>query len=111
MIGRFRLNWNILEAHQIPCQAEANSGHSMLGAQVLRTSLQDPMLIFVKKGLAKNLMVSNNEPLCVTQIKQELVNDLMKNGQLQNLHVVKKNVIINPLRISINVKKINLTMT
>jgi len=102
---------SMTEAHQILCQAEAKSGHSMHGAQVFKIFLEDPLLIFVKKGRAKNLLVSKNEPQCVTQIKQELINDLMQNGHPQNLQVVKKNAIVNPLRISTNVKKINLTMT
>ena len=102
---------SMTEAHQILCQAEAKSGHSMHGAQVFKIFLEDPLLIFVKKGRAKNLLVSKNEPQCVTQIKQELINDLMQNGHPQNLQVVKKNAIVNPLRISTNAKKINLTMT
>ena len=99
---------SMTEAHQILCQAEAKSGHSMHGAQVFKIFLEDPLLIFVKKGRAKNLLVSKNEPECITKIKQEVANGLLQNGQPQSLHVVKKTGIIEPMRMSTNVKKIDL---
>ena len=99
---------SMMEAHQILDPMSSGSGHSMHGAQVFKTFLQDPMLIFVKKGRAKNLLVSKNEPEGVTKIKKVLANDLMKNGQPEYLQVVKKNAIIRPFRISTNAKKIDI---
>jgi len=99
---------SMMEAHQILDPMSSGSGHSMHGAQVFKTFLEDPMLIFVKKGQAKNLLVSKNEPECITKIKQEVANGLLQNGQPQSLHVVKKTGIIEPMRMSTNVKKVDL---
>ena len=99
---------SMMEAHQILDPMSSGSGHSMHGAQVFKTFLEDPMLIFVKKGQAKNLLVSKNEPECITKIKQEVANALLQNGQPQSLHVVKKTGIIEPMRMSTNVKKVDL---
>jgi len=99
---------SMTQAHQILDPTGAGTGHKTHGAQVFKTFLQDPMLIFVKKGRAKNLLVSKNEPEGVTQIKKVLANDLMKNGQPEYLQVVKKNAIIRPFRISTNAKKIDI---
>ena len=99
---------SMTQAHQILDPTGAGTGHKTHGAQVFKTFLQDPMLIFVKKGRAKNLLVSKNEPEGVTKIKKVLANDLMKNGQPEYLQVVKKNAIIRPFRISTNAKKIDI---
>ena len=97
-----------IEAHEILDPISSGNGHDMHGAQDFKTFLEDPMLILVKKGRAKNLLVSKNEPDCITKIKQELANGLLQNGQSQSLQVVKKTGIIKPMRMSTNVKKIDL---
>ena len=99
---------SMIEAHEILDPMSSGNGHDMHGAQVFKTFLEDPMLIFVKKGRAKNLLVSKNEPDCITKIKQEVANGLLQNGQPQFLQVVKKNGILQPMKISTNVKKIDL---
>merc|ERR1719244_1397888 len=99
---------SMIEAHEILDPISSGNGHDMHGAQDFKTFLEDPMLILVKKGRAKNLLVSKNEPDCITKIKQELANGLLQNGQSQSLQVVKKTGIIKPMRMSTNVKKIDL---
>ena len=52
---------SMTQAHQILDPTGAGTGHTMHGAQVFKKFLQDPMIIFVKKGRAKNLLVSKND--------------------------------------------------
>ena len=98
------------DAHQILDRMSAGIGYIIHGVQDFKTSIEEPMLIFIKKGRATSMLVSKNEPDCATQIKKALANALMQNGKPQNLQVVKNNAIIQPFRISSNPKKINLVM-
>ena len=102
--------FSINDVHQILDRMSPGKGNILHGVQDFKASIEEPMLIFIKKGRATSMLVSKNEPDCVTQIKTALVNGLMETGQPKYLQVIKKNAIIKPFSISRNSKKIDLIM-
>ena len=101
---------SIRDAHQILDRMSPGKGNILHVVQDFKASIEEPMLIFIKKGRATSMLVSKNEPGCATQIKKALANGLMQSGQAQYLQVIKKNAIMKPFKISSNPKKINLIM-
>ena len=45
----------------------------------LRTSLEEPILVHLKRGLIINFFVSHNEPIAITNIKRSLLSQLQHN--------------------------------
>ena len=68
------------------------------------------MMIQVKNGQAKDVLVSKNELDCVSKIKLMLVKNLMQNEENQQLKVVKKESITKPFELPPQSKKIDLSM-
>jgi len=101
---------SVSNAHRILDMISSENGHGRHAAHIFKTSLEQPMMIQVKNGQAKDVLVSKNELDCVSKIKLMLVKDLMQNVENQQLKVVKKESIIKPFDLSRQPKKINLNM-
>ena len=101
---------SVSNAHRILDIISTKNGHGRHAAHIFKTSLEQPMMIQVKNGQAKDVLVSKNELDCVSKMKLMLVKDLMQNVENQQLKVVKKKSIIKPFDLSRHPKKINLNM-
>ena len=101
---------SVIDAHRILDMISSQNGHGRHGAHIFKTSLEQPMIIQVKNGQAKDILVSQNELDCVSKIKLMLVKDLMQNEENQQLKVVKKESIMKPFDLAPQPKKINLYM-
>ena len=99
-----------MEAHQIIDMISPQNGGSVHGAQAFKTSMEEPIMILVKQGKAKKIIVAQNEPDCVSKVKMELVSHLMTTGQNANFQVVKKQAIITPIEVSSQAKKIDINI-
>merc|ERR1711962_526219 len=97
----------MIEAHRIIDMISPQNGGSVHGAQAFKTSMEEPIMILVKKGWAKKIVVAQNEPDCVSKVKMALVFHLMRTGPNSNLQVVKKQAIITPIKVSSKAKKID----
>ena len=66
-----------------------NSGakEELLGE--LRTSLEEPILVHLKRGLIMDFFVSHNEPIAITNIKRSLLSQLQLNVSpgIENLNI------------------------
>jgi len=100
---------SVINAHGILDTISSQNGHGRRGAHIFKTSLEQPMMIQVKNGQTKNILVGQNELDCVSKIKLMFVNDLMKNEENQQLKVVKKESIMKPFDLAPQPKKINLS--
>ena len=60
--------------------------------------LHTPFLVLTKRGVVQKVIVSQNEPNTVTEIKKALAFDLGTNGRKSNLQLVMKKAIIMPLK-------------
>ena len=101
---------SVINAHRILDMISSQNGHGRHGAHIFKTSLEQPMMIQVKNGQAKDILVSQNELDCVSKIKLMLVKELVKNVENQQLKVVKKESIMKPFDLASQPKKINLSM-
>ena len=101
---------SVINAHHILDMISSQNGHGRHGAHIFKTSLEQPMIIQVKNGQAKVILVSQNELDCVSKIKLVLANDLAKNEENQQLKFVKTESIVKPFEISHHPKKINLSI-
>ena len=99
----------LIKAHGMLDLMSSCNGHMVHDTQAFKTSLEEPMLIFVKKGKAKDVVVSKTEPDCVSKMKIALVHALMEKGQNRHLKVSKKGAITKAFQIPSLPKKINLT--
>ena len=88
---------NLTEAHQ-SMETEMGQGGSMGHTeQTFKKFLEEPMLVYTKRGLIKKLIVSENEPSEVTEMKKLLATKLeMSNGD-DGLQLIKKQAISTPL--------------
>jgi len=101
---------SVSNAHRILDIISTKNGHGRHAAHIFKTSLEQPMMIQVKNGQAKDVLVSKNELDCVSKIKLMLVKNLMQNEENQQLKVVKKESITKPFELSPQSKKIDLSM-
>ena len=97
------------KAHGMLDLMSSPNGQMVHDTQAFKTSLEEPMLIFVKKGKAKDVVVSKNEPDCASKMKVTLVYALMEKGKNQNVEIIKKGAIKKAFQIPSRPKKINLT--
>ena len=67
-------------------------------AETFETFLKTPMLVHLKRGVVKKVIVSKNAPAEVTEIKKQLVSDLEKSGSQARLQLLMKQAIIEPLQ-------------
>merc|ERR1712136_342116 len=101
---------SVSNAHRILDIISTKNGHSRHAAHIFKTSLEQPMMIQVKKEQAKHVLVSKNELDCVSKIKLMLVKNLMQNEENQQLKVVKKESIKKPFELPPQSKKIDISM-
>ena len=100
----------MIDAHRILDMISPQNGGAVHGAQAIKAFLEDPIMVLVKKGKAKKIVVPQNEPDCVSKVKMALVAHLMQTGSSANLQVVKKQAIIDPIEITSAVKKIDINV-
>ena len=101
---------SVINAHRILDMIISENGHGRHGAHTFKTSLEQPMMIQVKNGRAKDVLVTKNEPNCVSKMKVMLVKALMPNVENQELKIVKKESIMKPFEKAPSPKRINLSM-
>ena len=101
---------SVTNAHRILDMINSQNGHSRYGVHIFKTSLEQPMMIQLKNGQAKDVLVSKNELDCVSKIKLMLVKELVRNVENQQLKVVKKESIMKPFDLAPQPKKINLSI-
>ena len=100
----------MMDAHRILDMIRPQNGGAVHGAQAIKAFLENPIMVLVKKGQAKKIVVAQNEPDCISKVKMALVSHLMQTGPNENLQVVKKQAITNPIKISSAAKKININV-
>jgi len=100
----------MMDAHRFLDMISPQNGRAVHGAQAIKASLEDPIMVLVKKGQAKRIVVAKNEPDCVSKVKMALVSHLMQTGPNESLQVVKKQAIINPIEIVSAAKKIDINV-
>merc|ERR1712126_420533 len=86
------------------------TAHEILGANELaydsynhekgefKKYLEEPMMFSLKRGLVKNMIVSMDEPKCVTKIKKLLLGELQNVNSTFGLKFLKKQPILAVLR-------------
>ena len=97
---RFYSNDNYISlknAHQILEDEISNREGMNHNDQAFETYLKTPILVHLKRGVVKKVIVSQNEPGEVTEIKKQLVFDLKKRGSQARLQLLMKKAIIEPL--------------
>ena len=90
---------SLKNAHQILEDETSNPEGMSHNAQTFETYLKTPMLVHLKRDVVKKVIVSQNEPAEVTEIKKQLVSDLEKSGSQARLQLLMKKAIIEPLQI------------
>ena len=69
--------------------------------------VEEPMMFSLKRGLLKDMIVSADEPSCVTKIKKFLLGELQNVDSTFGLKLLKKQPIISVLQIALKAKKID----
>ena len=82
-------------------------GASSHGIKEFKNDLEEPIMISLKRGLMKNMLVSNEEPTCVTTIKKSLFAELQKLNSTFGLKHLKKQPILSVLPIPSRPKKVD----
>ena len=77
------------------------------GIKEFKNYLEEPMMISMKRGLMKNMIVSKDEPTCVTAIKESLFAELQTLNSTFGLKYLKKQPIVSVLPIPSRPKKVN----
>ena len=87
-------------AHEILGSGEFSLfGASCRGIKEFKNDLEEPMMISLKRGLMKNMIVSKDEPTCVTAIKESLFAELQTLNSTFGLKYLKKQPIVSVLPI------------
>ena len=95
-------------AHEILEYGEvALFGASSHGLKEFKEGLEEPMMITLKRGLMKTMIVSKDEPTCVTVIKKYLFAELQMLNSTFGLKHLKKQPIVSVLPIPSRPKKVN----
>ena len=95
-------------AHKILGSGEVSLvGASSHGIEEFKNNLEGPMMIFLKQGLMKNMIVSRDEPTCVTTIKKSLFAELQKLNSTFALKHLKTQPIVLVLPIPSRPRKID----
>ena len=82
----------------------ASSSH---GIKDFKDGLEEPMMITLKRGLMKTMIVSKDEPTYVTTIKKVLFEELQKINSTFCLKHLKKQPIVSVLPIPSRLRKVN----
>jgi len=72
--------------------------------------LEEPMMFSLKRGLVKNMIVSMDEPKCVTKIKKLLLGELQNVNSTFGLKFLKKQPILAVLRTTLKAKKVDVDL-
>ena len=83
---------SLVDAHQI-LAADVLPGGSFGPDQDFKKFLEQPMLVYTKKGWIKTLIVSRNEPTGVTEMKKALASLLQMKNNHKKLQLIKKQAI------------------
>jgi len=95
-------------AHEILGSGEfAFFGASSHGLREFKDGLEEPMMITLKRGLMKTMIVSKDEPTYVTTIKKVLFAELQNLNSKYCLKHLKKQPIVSVLPIPPRLKKVN----
>ena len=95
-------------AHEILGSGEFSLfGASSRGIKEFKNDLEAPMMISLKRGLMKNMIVSKDEPTYVTTIKKVLFAELQKLDSTFCLKHLKKQPIVSVLPIASRLRKVN----
>ena len=81
-------------------------GASSQGLTEFKKYLEEPMLISLKRGLMKNMIVSKDEPKCVITVKKSLFAELQNVDSTFGLKHLKKQPILAVLPVPSRPKKI-----
>ena len=99
---------NLTDVHQ-SLETEMGQGSSMGHTeQTFKKFLEEPMLLYTKRGLIKKLIVSQYEPSEVTELKRLLVSKLEMSKDNASLKLIKKQAISTPLETPKNPMTIDL---
>ena len=90
---------SLTNAHQILEDQKSNRGGISHTAKSFRKYLTTPFMLNTKLGVVKNVIVSQNEPSEVTEIKKLLASDIENKGNHAQLEIVMKTAIISPLEV------------
>ena len=109
--ARFYSNGNEMNLTDVHQSLETRMGQgSSMGhtEQTFKKFLEEPMLVYTKRGLIKKLIVSKNEPAEVTEMKKSLAFKLGKTKSFASLRFIKKQPIRTPLETPRNPMTIDL---
>ena len=98
---------SLMTAHEIFAVGEVTFNARSHGMSEFKRFLEEPMMFSEKRGQLKNLVVSKNEPECVTKIKMSLMAEFQKSSARQGLKLLKKQAILKPLQVPPEPKQIN----
>ena len=82
-------------------------GASSHGIKEFKNDLEEPMMISLKRGLMKNMIVSKDEPKCVITVKKSLYAELQNLDSTFGLKHLKKQPILAVLPVPSRPKKID----
>ena len=99
---------NLTDAHQRLETGMGQGGSMGHTEQTFKKLLEEPMLVYTKRGLIKKLIVSQNEPGEVTEMKKLLVSKLEMSKDNASLKLIKKQAISTPLETPRNPMTIDL---
>ena len=99
---------SLMTAHEILSVGEVTFSGRSHGMSEFKRFLEEPMMIALRRDLLKSMLVSKDEPECVTKIKRSLMAELQKANTSQRLKLLKKQAILAPLEIPFQSKKIDI---
>ena len=95
-------------AHEILCADELSyDAYNHKEEAEFKKFVEEPMMFSLKRGLLKNMIVSADEPSCVTKIKKYLLGELQKVDATFGLKLLRKQPIMSVLQIALKAKKID----
>ena len=98
----------ILGANELAYDAYNHEGGEFNEEGEFMKYLEEPMMFSLKHGLVKNMIVSMDEPKCVTKIKKLLLGELQNVNSTFGLKFLKKQPILAVLRTALKAKKVEM---
>jgi len=99
---RFDSNGNavsLINAHQIIHPRSLRRSSIAHNDQTFKNSLYEPMVLLTKRGKMKRMLVSQDEPTEVTEIKKLVASHLEMNFGPSNLKLLKRQAIVTPFQV------------
>ena len=97
---------SLVNAHEILGANEVGFHVTYHGSQEFKRFLEEPMIVSGKQGKMKNIIVSKDEPECVTKIKKSLLVKVQNGDSSPELKLLKEDAILIPIPIPTNAKRI-----